>query len=144
MDKALVATLYAALHSIEQGNPVAAVNQLQAFQNKVRAQVGRRDPALAESFIQMAQEIIEALSGGQTNPGGRPHGGFTATRHQSNGHFQLQFSAERGAVYLLEASTNLVDLEKIGIAVDHGDGTFSFEDPDAARFPNRFYRIVSP
>ena len=47
-------------------------------------------------------------------------------------------------LYVLEASTNLVNREKIGIAVDHGDGTFSFEDANASRFPNRFYRIVSP
>ena len=32
----------------------------------------------------------------------------------------------------------------IGVAVDHGDGTFEFEDSHAAKFPNRFYRIVSP
>ena len=65
----LVATLYAALHSIERGNSISALNQLHAFQKKVRAQLGRRDPALAASFIQMAQEIIEALNAANGNPG---------------------------------------------------------------------------
>ena len=84
------------------------------------------------------------LSGGNTNPGGRPHGRFTAVKHQPNGRVQLQFSAEPGRVYIVEASTNLVDWEKIGVAMDQGDGTFTFEDANAAQFPNRFYRLVSP
>jgi len=57
-----VATLRAALHAIERGDEIPAINQLRAFQNKVRAQVGRLDPALAASLIEMAQEIIDALS----------------------------------------------------------------------------------
>jgi parallel beta-helix repeat protein len=140
----LVASLSAALRSIERGNSVPAIKQLQAFQHKVSAQVGPSEPTLAATFTATAQEIIEALSGGQTNPGGRPHGRLTATRHQPNGHVQLQFAAERGLVCIVEASTNLADWERIGIGLDHGDGTFIFDDPDAARFPNRFYRLVSP
>ena len=140
----LVATLSAALASLQRGNAIAAINQLLAFQNKVRAQVAPSDPALAATFIQMAQETIDALSGGGANPGGRPHGRLTASRHPANGHVQLRLAAEPGLIYILEASTNLVDWQKIGIAVDQGDGTFAFEDPNAAKFPNRFYRIVSP
>ena len=140
----LVASLSAALHSIERGNPVSAINQLRAFQNKVCAQVAPANPALAASFIERALEVVEAVSGGGAHPGGRSHGRFTAAKHQSNGHVQLHFAAERGAICILEASTNLVQWERIGIAVDLGDGTFEFEDPNAARFPNRFYRIVSP
>ena len=140
----LVATLSAALRSIERGNLVSALNQLRAFQNKVRAQVTPSDPALAATVIQAAQDIIDVLSGGNTNPRGRPHGRFTAVGHQANGRAQVQFSAERGLTYVVEASTNLVDWEMIGVAVDHGDGTFDFEDSNAARFPSRYYRLVSP
>jgi hypothetical protein len=140
----LVATLSAALASLQRGNAIAAINQLLAFQNKVRAQVAPSDLALAATFIQMAQETIDALSGGGANPGGRPHGRLTASRHPANGHVQLRLAAEPGLIYILEASTNLVNWEKIGIAVDQGDGTFTFEDPNAAKFPNRFYRVVSP
>jgi uncharacterized delta-60 repeat protein len=140
----LVATLEAALASIERGNPVSAINQLQAFQNKVRAQVAPLDPALAASFSQAAQEIIDALSGGDFNPGGRPHGRVATMDRQPNGRVHLQFSAQPGPVHILEASTNLVDWEMIGVAVGHGDGAFEFDDPNAAKLPNRFYRLISP
>ena len=139
----LVASLSAALRSIERGNRVSAINQLGAFQNKVRAQVAHSDPALAADFIQRVQEIIDALSGSNTHPSGRTHGRLKA-KHEANGQVQLELAAERRPVHIVEASTNLVHWEKIGIAADRGDGTFVFEDPNAAKFPNRFYRIVSP
>jgi hypothetical protein len=60
----LLATLAAALDSIDRGNSVSAINQLLAFQKKVLAQVAPTDPALAASFIEAAQEIIDALRGG--------------------------------------------------------------------------------
>jgi hypothetical protein len=65
----LLTTLYAALHSIQRGNSISAINQLQAFQNKLRAQVAPRDPALAASLTQAAQEIIDALSPANHNAG---------------------------------------------------------------------------
>jgi len=61
-------TLHAARQSIERGNTISAVNQLQAFQNKARTQVAPRNPILAASFVQAAQEIIDALNGGGRNP----------------------------------------------------------------------------
>ncbi len=121
----LVATLSAAPQWIRRRNLVSAINQLQAFQNKVPAQVAPSDAALAATFLQAAQDIIDALSGGNTNLASRPHGRFPAARHQSNG--QLQFTGERGAVYMLEASTNLLDWERIGVAREQADGTFLFE-----------------
>jgi hypothetical protein len=57
----LTATLQAALASIERGNSIAAANQLQAFQNKVSAQVAPSDPVLAQTVIQHAQAVIDAL-----------------------------------------------------------------------------------
>ena len=48
----LLATLEAVLASIERGTSIAAINQLQRFQNKVGA-----------------QEIIDVLSGGEVSPG---------------------------------------------------------------------------
>jgi hypothetical protein len=97
------------------------------------------DAALADSLIKQAQEIIDALSAG-----GSRHGWFTAVSHQTNGRVQLRFTGDSATTYFVEASTNLVDWETIGEAVDLGDGTFDFEDKDAATMPNRFYRIVSP
>jgi hypothetical protein len=140
----LVATLRSALASNERGDAIAAINQLQAFQNKVRAQIVPTDPALAARFTDQAQEIIDVLTGGHTNPAGLPHGRFTGVRQQPDGRVQLQFSARRGPTYLLEASTNLMNWEIIGVTHEQCNGTFTFEDANAARFPVRYYRVVCP
>jgi hypothetical protein len=140
----LLATLSAALASFDRGNSIPGISQLLAFQNKVLAQVGPTDPALAAGFIRGAQEILDAASGGATNLAGRPHGRFTSVALQPHGRVQLQFSARPGAVQIIEASTNLVHWEMIGVAAPRGDGTFEFEDPNAPKFSSRFYRIVSP
>ena len=69
----LRATLEAALASIQRTNPTAATNQLQAFQNKVQAQVAPHAAMLAATLTQTAQQIIEALRGGNGSlPGGPP------------------------------------------------------------------------
>jgi len=56
----LLATLEAALASFERGSLRSGVNQLGAFQNKVRAQVARKEGALAAAWIASAEEIIDA------------------------------------------------------------------------------------
>ncbi len=58
----LVASLTAACSSFYRGNVGAGVNQLQAFQHKVRAQVAPVNKAAADFLIHSAQEIIEAVS----------------------------------------------------------------------------------
>lgn len=60
----LLTTLSAALASLERGNLNSGVNQLRAFQNKLRAQVAPVDAALAEQLINTVQDIIERM----TNP----------------------------------------------------------------------------
>jgi hypothetical protein len=139
-----IATLSAALASIDRSQDVSAINQLSAFQNKVRAQVAPSDPTLADDLLRKTQEIIDVLSIGAANSGGRPHGRFTSVIRQPNGRVQMQFSAERGPLYILEVSTNLVNWEKAGVAAGNGDGLFEFGDGDALRTRARFYRIVSP
>jgi hypothetical protein len=59
----LIASLKSAAASFDRGNLTAGVNQLAAFQNKARAQLGPSDEA--ESLIKAAQDIIEALDGGR-------------------------------------------------------------------------------
>jgi hypothetical protein len=44
----------------------------------------------------------------------------------------------------VEASTNLVDWAMIGIASQQDEGEFHFEDTNAARLPNCFYRVLTP
>ena len=55
----LRASLEAARASFDRDNLQASVNQLRAFQHKVRAQVEGSDPALARELIQSAERIIE-------------------------------------------------------------------------------------
>jgi HYR domain-containing protein/PKD domain-containing protein len=58
-----IATLKAAVAAFDRGSFEAGLNQLQALQNKVRAQLGRTDPALADSIIAAAQAVIDAVQG---------------------------------------------------------------------------------
>jgi hypothetical protein len=66
----LRASLEAAQASVARNNLTAAINQLQAFQNKVRAQVAPYDPALAAVLLRGAQDIIGALTGTGAGDGG--------------------------------------------------------------------------
>jgi hypothetical protein len=138
----LLATLSAALAALERGNPTPAVNQLEAFQNQVRAQVAPDEPVLAAQWIWGAQEILDAL--GRDCASAKPRGKIGRLTRHSDGKVTMEFSAPDGQVYAVEASTNLVDWERIGVAVRTGQGAFEFEDPDAARWPARFYRLVVP
>jgi hypothetical protein len=55
----LLATLNPAKASFDSGHLDTGSNQLRAFQNKVRAQVGRSDQLLADDLTQAAQKIID-------------------------------------------------------------------------------------
>ena len=140
----LRATLAAAIASIDRSNPIAGINQLLAFQSQVRAQVAPLDSVLADTFIRAAQQVIDALTGAATNPGGRPHGRFTSLTCPASGRVQVQFSGEPGRRYIIEASTNLVNWQMIGVAGAEADGSCVYEDAQGAIFGQRFYRIVCP
>ena len=133
----LTASLDAALASINRGNANSAGNQLHAFQNKVEVQVAQSDAALAASYCQAAQQVIDALSG---SPDTKPHG----LAHAKAVKGRLSFSGAAGQLYIIEASSNLVNWEAIGVASEPSPGCFSFEDPKASALPGRFYRVISP
>lgn len=61
--RALVATLKAAQASFDRGNSASGMGQLRAFQNKVRAQIAKANPAEAAAFIASAQRILDAMAG---------------------------------------------------------------------------------
>jgi hypothetical protein len=138
----LVASLNAAAQSIDHDHGGTAINQLHAFQHKVHAQVEESDPALAAELITDSQAIIDIL-GQDCSPAGKPHG-HVGKIHHGNGKAHLQFDAPQGFVYIIEASTNLVDWERIGVATNYAAGEFEFDDPNATQAPARFYRIVVP
>jgi hypothetical protein len=58
-----IASLKAAAASFDRGNNTAAINQLHAFQNKVRAQVGPANPAAAAQWIRLVQAIVNTVAG---------------------------------------------------------------------------------
>ncbi len=138
----LVASLSAALRAINRSSATPAINELQAFQHKTRAQVAPADPALAQTFIQAAQRLVALLSA-DCSPT-RPPARIAKLRRQADGKLRMGFSAPQGFVYVLEASTNLVDWEKIGVATDCGFGQFECEDVKASQMSTRFYRVVVP
>jgi hypothetical protein len=57
----LIASLRAASASFERGNFVPALNQLEAFQRKVSAQVASTNPSEAAALRECAQRIIDAV-----------------------------------------------------------------------------------
>jgi hypothetical protein len=138
--QSLAATLSAAIKSIDRGNPTAAINQLRAFQNKVIAQVAPRDPTLARTLIHDAQTVIDDLANG----GAPVRCRIAATINRGKGQLHLIFSAPQGKTYLIEASTDLVRWQMIGVAKAQGDGTFDFGDANALGMSGRFYRVVAP
>ena len=142
-DHPLMATLSAALDSIARGDCIAAINQLEAFQNQVRAQVAPGDSALAETLIEAAQRIVDAIED-CCDGHGRGHERIHARMRHAGGKVHMEFPATRGRCYLIEASNDLVHWEKIGVANDRKDDTFEFEDAKAGQTPMRFYRIVAP
>ena len=46
--------------------------------------------------------------------------------------------------YVVEASTNLINWQIIAVVTSQADGSFTFEDPQAKSFGQRFYRILLP
>jgi hypothetical protein len=60
---------------------------------------------------------------------------------QSGGGFQISFNSATGVGFDVLASTNLTDWILVGPASELWRGWFHFEDPAAANFVKRFYRI---
>jgi hypothetical protein len=138
----LLASLRAAAAAFDRGNANAGINQLQAFQNKVQAQIAPLDPTLAATLIEGALEIIDVLSAPASSSatGNR----LKNPTRLAGGKFQMHFNGPHGRTYFIEASTNLATWEIIGVARDAGQNLFDFEDVHAAQFPGRFYRVATP
>ncbi len=81
----LTASLGAVVASLSRGNATSAMNQLQAFQQKLRAQVVSHDEALAAIFIQATQDIIDALSSGDSSSSGSHHSKIISFKHGQEG-----------------------------------------------------------
>ncbi len=137
-------TLAAARKAIRRGQCAAAIAELRAFQFAVRARIGRHDPALAETLNRAAREIIEALEHCcHCHDGDRHERGTPRIRHDGR-RVHLEFPGTHGSPYIIEASSDMVHWEKIGVATDRNDGNFEFDEAPPGQQPMRFYRVVAP
>jgi len=138
----LLASLRAALASIDRSNPATAINQLQAFQNKVQAQVAPVDPELAAQLIAEAQVIIDLLSGGGTSEAESIE--ITSISQDDSGKPHLRIHGKAGRTLIVETSIDGVNWQKIGVAKGKGADQFEFDDAATDPAMVRFYRVVSP
>lgn len=140
---ALVASLRAALASIDRGNPDTAINQLEAFIHKVEAQLRPTDAALADQLIADAQAIIDALRGG-SGPASTAAVQITSISKGGNGKPHLKIKGLPGRVHIVETSTDMVNWVKVGVAGSSGGADYQFDDAQAPSGAARYYRVVSP
>jgi len=138
----LIASLRAALAAIDRSQPQTAINQLEAFINKVQAQLAAADPVLAAQLIADAQAIIDALNGGSSSVTSEIQ--ITSFQHGHNGQRHLDIKGGKGQVYIVETSTNMVEWTPIGVATKKLDGDYEFDASEAQEAGARFYRVVSP
>ena len=139
----LTVSLSAAVAALGRDEAIPAVNELRAFQNKVQAQVAPSASALAEVLLGQAQEIIDVLTRDCGSPF-KPKPKIGKVSRDTSGNMRMKFTAEFGWVYIIEASTNLVDWERIGVATLSDGSGFEFVDTQAMRFPSRYYRLIIP
>ncbi|HXF09378.1 MAG TPA: hypothetical protein VN625_01245, partial [Desulfuromonadaceae bacterium] len=136
--QSLIATLRAALASIDRNDTASALNQLRTFQNKVNVQLAPVDPTTAQTLIDDAQAIIDAIEGA----GGLITVDTSLKLEKLAGKLHLTFAGTYNRTYIIEASSDLVHWEKVGVAKYNGNSKFQFDDPGAG--PMRYYRIVVP
>lgn len=91
----LLASLEAALASIERGNHNSATGQLGAFQNKVRAQVSKKDAALAMELTEGAAQVIAGLHGESSS---QMAGKIRSLKRHLNGKMEMKISGPVGKV----------------------------------------------
>ena len=135
----MLATLKATFASISRGDMLPANNQLASFQNQLSAQVSSNSSELAERLRLAAQQVRLALDcmTGSTKSSPKLKGIIAGL----DGRARVIFAGNSGVVYLVEASTNLVDWEIIGVTTAQDDGIMEFDDRESTKHPNRFYRL---
>lgn len=138
----LIASLNAALASIDRSQPAVAINQLQAFQQKVQVMLTSFDSVLAAQLITNAQAVIDALNEGISAP--VPTAEITSLTRGEGGRAHLKIRGSAGRTYVVETSTDLVNWQTAGIAIQCGDAAFEFDDPQSPTIGARYYRIASP
>lgn len=143
----LLASLLAAQASFERGSLASAIGQLHAFQNKTRAQVGRRNPALADELIARAQAIIDAANCPAVQLAARGLNSFVRIESilpDAQSGTTVAFLGVAGSRYEVQVSENLVDWRSLGFATEIATGVFQHLDSGSSASPSRFYRVAPP
>jgi hypothetical protein len=125
--------------SFARGDFKPGINQLQAFQNKTRAQIVPENPALAVTLTQAAQKIMDALQ----NPSAPTKDNrlrVTSSVRLSGGKHRFTVLSEPGEMYTIQTSTDLIHWTLWTNSIS-STGTNQFIDV-AAPAPQRFYRVV--
>jgi hypothetical protein len=139
----LAVAVLAADAALHRDRLLVAVNLLEVFKHQVRNLVAPSDAALAKMLTESAEQIMDSLLTCVRKPDA-PHGHGCKIDFPENGRMRIHFAAPRGAICIIEASSNLVDWERVGVATRCEPDGFEFEDAQAHRMPARFYRVVVP
>lgn len=55
----------------------------------------------------------------------------------------LSFEGVRGQTYTVQASTDMVNWTNIGTVTGNNKGLCQFVDPNAPKYPHRYYRMMN-
>lgn len=142
----LLASLRAAEASLQRGNLASSIGQLHAFQNKIRAQIGRVDSTLADELIARAAAVINAancpaalLAARGVNLPVRIESVALDAQEGS----MVAFFGVSGSRYEVQLSENLVEWRTVELAVEVANGVFTFVDSEFPGVRNRFYRVIT-
>ena len=109
----------------------------QKFTVTILAQNPVNPPATTQSTNAPSTSVSRGR--GSSSPAVLPAMAATLTSAaRANGQFTFDVSGTSDASYIVQASTNLVDWEN----VQTNTAPFTFADPDASKFSQRFYRAV--
>ena len=130
----LEAYLITAIERANEHSEQAAAEYLESFISTTEAELRRADSELAAVLVDAARDIVDDTERGRMRP----------TAALAVNGVRMEFDGEEAQIYIIEASTDMVSWEMIGVAKHKGNGRFNFEDANADKFPWRFYRVVTP
>jgi hypothetical protein len=61
----------------------------------------------------------------------------------SGSRMQLELRGAPNQIYMVQASTTLMDWATIGLCVTDANGGVTLADPEAGKYPARLYRVVA-
>lgn len=97
----------------------------------------------ADSFVVVGSPCAILQSGILPSAPNAPK--LTVSSNGPEGGFKLNISGQAGAVYRIQASTNLVGTNWVDVGtITNAQSQATFTDPGATNFTQRFYRVVSP